>query len=158
MSPEQCAGDPVDARADLYAVGLALYELITGRGPFDDLRGNDHAIRFAHCRRRPVAASALVPGLLPPALDAVIQRALAKSPVDRFQTAAEMAAALRRVLEPADRVARSRRSRSPLRRSVIPWMATTVSALAIAIFALGLAFGRAVPYPPAPDRAAAAPW
>ena len=159
MSPEQCAGDPVDARADLYAVGLALYELTTGRGPFDDLRGNDHAMRFAHCRRRPVAPSALVPGLVPAALDAVIQRALAKSPVDRFQTAAEMAAALRRVLEPADRGARPRRSRRPLRGSVTPRTATTVSvlAMAVAIFALGLTFGRTAPYPAAPDRAAEAP-
>jgi serine/threonine protein kinase len=160
MAPEQCAGDPVDARADLYAVGLVLYELITGRGPFDDLRDNVHAIRFAHCRRLPAAASALSPSPLSPALDAVIQRALAKLPADRFQTADEMAAALRRLIEPADPppASRSRRSRRRRCASASPWIATTVSALAIAFFALGLAFGRTLPSPVAPDRASMGPW
>jgi serine/threonine protein kinase len=160
MAPEQCAGDPVDARADLYAVGLVLYELITGRGPFDGLSDNGHAIRFAHCRRIAVPASALAKGPLSPALDAVIQRALAKSPADRFQTAAEMAAALRRLVEPAARApaARPRRSRRRRCGSSSPWIATSVSALAIAFFALGLAFGRALPSSVAPDRISEEPW
>jgi serine/threonine protein kinase len=97
MAPEQCAGGPVDARADLYAVGLVLYELATGCGPFDDVRGTDHALRYAHCTRQPLRPSALAPWDLPPAFDGIVLRALAKAPADRFQTTAEMAAALRRL-------------------------------------------------------------
>jgi serine/threonine protein kinase len=141
MAPEQCAGAPVDARADLYAVGLALYELVVGHGPFDDLRGNDHAFRFAHCDRRPIAPSRVATQPLPPGLDAVILRALAKSPADRFPTAAAMAAALRRLLP------RARSARRRARRFGNPWIAATVSALAVACFALGLCFGRALPPP-----------
>ena len=112
MAPEQCTGGAVDGRADLYAMGLALYELCAGRGPFDELRGNDNALRFAHCWRRPPAPSSLSPRPLPPALEALILRALAKSPADRFQTAAEMAAALR----PLDRAGEGGRVREPAPR------------------------------------------
>jgi serine/threonine protein kinase len=152
MAPEQCAGGAVDPRADLYAVGLALYELCTGRGPFDDLRGQDHALRFAHCRRPPAPPSALAPGSVPPWLDAIVLRAIAKDPGDRFQTALEMAAALRAH-------GRSRES-PPVRARHRPWMATMASALAIAGFALGLLFGRAERSPrpsvPSAHRMAAA--
>jgi tRNA A-37 threonylcarbamoyl transferase component Bud32 len=169
MAPEQCSGGAVDGRADVYAMGLVLYELCAGRGPFDDVRGNDHGLRFAHCERRPPAPSTLSPRPLPPALDALILRALAKSPADRFQTATEMAAAVRRLLEPGERwvhdvgprsaVARSRRSAARARRQrggANPWLPATLSALAIACFALGLAFGRASPGAPTPDRAGTA--
>lgn len=161
MAPEQCAGDAVDARTDVYAIGLALYELVAGRGPFDDLRGNDHALRFAHCERRPVAPSTLATRPVPPALDAVILRALAKSPEDRFQTAAEMASALRRSIEPDERAvaapsSRPRPARRRARRPANPWMSAAVSALAVAFFALGLAFGRAPPGAGVPERPAAA--
>jgi serine/threonine protein kinase len=159
MSPEQCAGGVVDARADLYAAGLALYELVTGRGPFDDQRGNAHALRFAHCERAPMPPSELAPHTVGPELDAVILRALAKSPDDRFQSASEMAAALRRLL-PAE-AARSPRSirRSRLRRPAPrkpprAWIPAAASALAVAFFALGLAFGRTLPLAGGPQRAA----
>jgi serine/threonine protein kinase len=138
MAPEQCEGSEVDARTDLYAMGLVLYELCAGRGPFDELRGNDHALRFAHCARRPPPPSAFSPRPLPPGLDALIVRALAKAPADRFQSAAEMAAALRALGEPRRR------------RGEIP---AIVSALAVACFALGLALGRALPFPEAPAAA-----
>jgi eukaryotic-like serine/threonine-protein kinase len=174
MAPEQCSGGPVDARADVYAVGLALYELVAGRGPFDDLRGNDHALRYAHCERRPVAPSAVAPQPLPPALDALILRALAKSPAERFQTAAEMAVALRLLLRlgddptlveaaqrprPSRSMRRARRLSSPpgsrrrLRRLAIPWVP---SVMAVAFFALGLVFGRALLFAAAPERSPAA--
>jgi len=126
MAPEQCSGGAVDGRADLYAVGLVLYELVTGRGPFDDVCGNDHALRFAHCERRPPAPSALASRRIPPALDELLARALAKSPLDRFQTAAGMAAALRRFLgdhlaPPRLRSGHARSRRLAGRRRVIPW-------------------------------------
>ena len=167
MAPEQCAGGPVDARADVYAAGLVLYELVAGRGPYDDLLGNDHALRYAHCTRRPAPPSAISPRPVPPALDALVLRALAKSPADRFQSAAEMAAALRGLLraggEPAPAPSAPRRS-SPPRRAPLaaggrrlragrrrpPWVPAALSALALASFALGLLFGSALPL--------AAPW
>ena len=161
MAPEQCAGEPVDARTDLYAVGLVLYELCTGSGPFDDLRGNDHALRFAHCDRWPAPPSQRSPHPIGPAVDAVILRALAKAPEDRFQTAAEMAAALRGLLIPptprpgADAKGSRRRPVRRLRRAESPWMAAA-AALAVAFFALGLAFGRTMPLLGAADGATTA--
>ncbi|APR83239.1 serine/threonine protein kinase [Minicystis rosea] len=159
MAPEQCAGVTVDARADLYAIGLALHELVTGRGPFDELR-DDRAIRFAHCDRTPLPPSRFAPQLIGPELDALILRALAKSPADRFQTAAEMAAAVRALL-PAPRapessrpppLIRPRAHRRRLRRPEKRWIPAVASALAVASFALGLAFGRTLPLLGAPDR------
>lgn len=140
MAPEQCRGEPVDARADLYAAGLALYELVVGRGPFDHLRGDGNALRFAHSERAPTPPSRLSPRVGPD-LDALILRALAKDPAHRFQTAAEMAAALRTLIAPP-RPPRSRRRRA--RRSS-PWIPAAASALAVALFALGLVFGRTLP-------------
>ncbi|HRI70397.1 MAG TPA: serine/threonine-protein kinase [Polyangium sp.] len=91
MAPEQYEGKLVDERADLYALGVVLYELLTGRGPFDDVSGVA-ALRFAHCHRRPLAPSRVAPQYIPPEIDALILRALAKSPDDRFVSAAAMAA------------------------------------------------------------------
>jgi serine/threonine protein kinase len=122
MAPEQSAGEAVDARSDVYGAGVALYELCAGRGPFDDLGGDEHALRFAHSTRHPVPPSAFAPGALPAALDGIVLRALAKSPRDRFPTAAAMAAALKRVATPYE---------------VHPG---AESALAAACLALGLGF------------------
>ncbi|AKT44159.1 serine/threonine-protein kinase [Chondromyces crocatus] len=94
MAPEQCSPGAVDARADLYAAGLALYELVTGRGPFDDLRGNSQALRFAHCDRPVPSPSCFTRAGLPDTVEAIILRALEKEPGRRFQTVEEMAAAV----------------------------------------------------------------
>lgn len=147
MAPEQCAGARVDRRADVYAVGLALYELCAGRGPFDDLRGNDHALRFAHCERAPLPPSRLAPRPIAPELDAIILRALAKAPEDRFQSAGEMAEALRRL--------RDRSEATPAPAQDRAWSAAAILALAAAWFALGCALGRALPgpAPPGPEPA-----
>ncbi len=92
MSPEQASGRPVDARADLYAVGLLLYEMITGRGPFAT-RDPDLAMA-AHVNEAPLPPSALSAEPVPAELDAIVLRALEKDPADRFQTAEQMSAAL----------------------------------------------------------------
>lgn len=97
MAPEQCARGPVDARADLYAAGLLLYELVAGRGPFDELRGQPDALRYAHCDRPPPPPSRFAPHPLPPEVERLILRALEKSPARRFQSAEAMAAEVRRV-------------------------------------------------------------
>jgi serine/threonine protein kinase len=105
MAPEQHASGDVDPRTDIYAVGLSLYELVVGRGPFDDVQGNNHAMRFAHCERRPPRPSRVSPQAIPQAVDEVILRAIAKQPEARFASAGEMAEALRGLSSVASRVA-----------------------------------------------------
>ena len=89
MAPEQIAGEPVDARADLYAVGCVLHELLTGRPPFDDARVDD--VLRAHRERAPVPPSAHG---LPRAFDDLVLRLLAKKPRDRIGHAEDVAARL----------------------------------------------------------------
>ena len=91
MAPEQCAMGEIDPRTDLYAAGRVLSERVAGRGPFDELRGHEHALRFAHCGRTPPPPSGWAPQPIPPAVDAAVLRAIAKRPEDRFQSAREMA-------------------------------------------------------------------
>lgn len=92
MAPEQSRGGKyVDRRADLYAVGLMLYEALTGRFPFS--APTPLLMLTQHLTEPPEPPSRFVH--LPPALEAVVLRALSKDPKARFQSAAEMAAALR---------------------------------------------------------------
>ncbi|MEU1401677.1 protein kinase [Streptomyces sp. NPDC005728] len=87
LSPEQALGRGVDARSDLYSVGIMLFQLVTGRLPFD--ADSPLAIAYAHVQEEPVAASS-VNRSLPPAVDALIARALKKNPNERFPTAESM--------------------------------------------------------------------
>lgn len=91
MSPEQASGDEAGVEADVYGVGVLLYEMLTGRLPFDA----DSPVKLAlkHLNEQPVPPSEHRAGL-PAALDAVILQALEKDPADRFPSAADMAAAL----------------------------------------------------------------
>ncbi len=91
MSPEQVQGQPIDARADLFAVGIVLYQLLTGKRPFDG--DTDFAIIQQIVGHVPAAPST-TNTLLPPAIDAVVARALAKKRDQRFSTAHEFALAL----------------------------------------------------------------
>ena len=95
LSPEQAMGKPVDLRSDLYSVGCLLFELLTGRPPF--VADTSIGIAYQHVREAPIPPSQLNPALSP-AVDAVVLRALAKSPDDRYQTAKEMRADVDRVL------------------------------------------------------------
>ncbi|WP_306372058.1 serine/threonine-protein kinase, partial [Nocardia sp. CC216A] len=98
-SPEQMTGGRLDHATDQYSLGCALYWLLTGIGPFDS--PNPGEIISGHLHFMPYPASVRRPGLSP-AVDAVIARAMAKRPADRFHTCAEFAAAARRALkEPA---------------------------------------------------------
>jgi serine/threonine-protein kinase len=91
LAPEQAKGEPVDERSDLYSVGVVFYEMLTGSLPF---RG-DSAVTVAlkHVNEQPPEPAELVPGL-PYSLNQIVLKALAKSPDQRYRTAAEFSADL----------------------------------------------------------------
>src|ERR1700681_1489779 len=91
LSPEQAQGLPVSARSDLYAIGVMLYELLTGTVPFEG--ESVVAIALRHLSEPPRPPSSLVPSISP-SLDAIVLRALAKNPEERFADADEFLAAL----------------------------------------------------------------
>jgi serine/threonine-protein kinase len=94
LSPEQARGGEVDPRSDLYSLGIVLYELLTGKTPFDGETPVEIAMK--HLSTAPKPPSTLRPDV-PPALDMVVMRALAKNPDDRYQSADEMEGDLDRV-------------------------------------------------------------
>jgi len=90
ISPEQVRGDEMDHRSDLYSVGVILFELLTGRLPFSGTEEMD--VLLAHATQPPPTfAEVGVSALVPPAVEAVVQRCLAKNPDDRPATARELA-------------------------------------------------------------------
>ena len=89
FSPEQARGETVDARTDLYASGVVLFEMLTGRAPF--LGESAVAVAYQHVSEAPVAPSTLNPQV-PAAMDAVVLHALAKDRFERFQTASDFRA------------------------------------------------------------------
>ena len=94
LSPEQARGEPVDARSDVYSLGCVLYEILTGEPPFTG--DSPVAVAYQHVREDPVPPSKRHEGISAD-LDAVVLKALAKNPENRYQTAAEMRADLVRV-------------------------------------------------------------
>jgi DNA-binding beta-propeller fold protein YncE len=95
VAPEQVEGRPVDSRADQYALACAAFEILSGAPPYQ--RDDDLAVMWAHVSMPPPSLSGQRPEL-PPAIDAVIARAMAKSPADRFPTCIAFALALRQAL------------------------------------------------------------
>jgi WD40 repeat protein/tRNA A-37 threonylcarbamoyl transferase component Bud32 len=114
VAPEQIAGEEVDGRADVYSLGCVLYECLVGQPPFQ--RDSELAVVFAHLDVDAPAPSAARPEL-PPALDAVVARALAKEPGERYASCRELARAAlavgvdeasRRLVDAASRAAAGR--------------------------------------------------
>ena len=96
MAPEQLEGRAVDARTDIFAFGAVLYEMLTGRRPFD---GANPASVIGNILHADPPALTTVEAMTPPALDRLVQKCLAKDPGERWQTAAEMQARLEALLE-----------------------------------------------------------
>ena len=131
MSPEQVRGEAVDARSDIFSFGCVLYELATGTRAFQGKSAAD--VMSAILREEPKEVTA-VNAALPSAIDSIVRRCLEKDPARRFQSAADLAFALRSVSNfsssQSAAMARPRRSRR--------WIAPAVSALGAALlFAAG---------------------
>ncbi|MER7837298.1 protein kinase [Streptomyces sp. NPDC096040] len=136
LSPEQALGRGVDARSDLYSVGIMLFQLVTGRLPFD--ADSPLAIAYAHVQEEPVAPSS-INRALPPAVDALIARALKKNPNERFPTAESM----------RDECLRVAASLQPAAPSIVPGIPPTQSGSGVgsAVFP---PVDQATPAPPGP--------
>jgi serine/threonine-protein kinase len=115
MAPEQCGGEEVDARTDLYAVGVLGYQLLTGRAPFTGR--NAAEILVAHLQQAPRPPHEVRPGI-PPTLSAVLLRALAKRPEARYATAAELRTAPARTPAPVPVMGQPFTARVPVHGSL----------------------------------------
>ncbi len=146
LAPEQLQGGAVDARSDVYALGVVFYELLSGRKAFagDNVEQITHAVLHLH----PAPAHALRPGV-PARLAEIAARAMARDPADRFQTAAEMSAALRGWADeqrrsdaddPASGPRSLRRGARPARQpdTVARWLLGGAAALACAMLVVML--------------------
>ncbi len=124
-APEQCLGQPVDARADVFSLGVVLFEMLTGRRPFP---GDDAtAVMRAMLHSDPPSVADAVANA-PLALDSLITRALSRNPVQRPQTAREWREGLRSILT-------DRRSPAPARAGGRGWL---IAALLAAVLGTGL--------------------
>jgi len=101
MAPEQIEGREVDQRSDVYSLGCVLYEMLTGTTPFGDVK-EDVQILYRQLHEPPRRPSLLAPEI-PPELDAVVLRALDKSPKTRFASMQELARALEATVRPGVR-------------------------------------------------------
>ena len=95
LSPEQARGENVDARSDVYSTGVLLFELVTGSPPFTG--DSPVAVAYQHVRENAPPPSTINPDV-PRELDAIVLKAMAKNPANRYQSAAEMRADLIRAI------------------------------------------------------------
>jgi TolB-like protein/tRNA A-37 threonylcarbamoyl transferase component Bud32 len=131
MSPEQSSGEPnIDGRSDVYALGCVLYEMIAGEPPFTGPTAQAIISRSMTEEARPLTRTRAA---LSPAIDSAVQKALAKSPADRYATATEMAEAL------TDAEASGREARGEQRdaRPTAIWKYAAVAALVLVLGAAG---------------------
>jgi serine/threonine protein kinase len=156
LSPEQARGGSIDARSDIYSLGCVLYEMFTGKTPFagDSLV----SIAYKHVEEEPTAPSLVNPAV-PAGLSAVVTKAMAKDPADRYQSADEMAGELREAsadAAPAKAVPTNERTEvlpvspgGPTTTAPLPvtvsrergrrWWPLATAAVVLAVFALAVA-------------------
>jgi predicted Ser/Thr protein kinase len=125
VAPEQIKGEALDGRADVYSLGCALYECLTGEPPYR--RETEVATLYAHLEDSPPVPSAKVE-TTPPVLDEVVANAMAAQPADRYATAGELAAALKDATG-ADRIPPLQRTHSKARA----WFAVTAALIAVGV-------------------------
>lgn len=132
MAPEQAMADPrIDQRADIYAVGVLAYELLSGRPPFTATTTQE--VLAAHVHDAPVPLSKLVPNV-PPGLAPLVMRCLEKHPADRWQTAHELLAELEALTTPGGGLRAWPRLRIPAKRRRQAFVAAA-AALGVALAA-----------------------
>jgi serine/threonine-protein kinase len=169
VSPEQARGERVDHRSDIYSLGCVLYEMLTGRQPFE--ADNPVAVAYKHVHETPVAPTSIEPST-PPALEAATLRAMEKDPSARFANVTDMTAALDDATAPVPAVDATRplpvagavpappttplprRADRPTRRGrMVPLLALIVVLALLGALAFALFGGD----PPADDRANGSP-
>jgi eukaryotic-like serine/threonine-protein kinase len=131
MSPEQLEGKEADARSDIFALGAVLYEMVTGKRPFDGK--SQISVASAILEKDPEPISAIQP-LTPPSLERVVKTCLEKNPDDRFQSARDVRLELKWIGEGAAHVARQSAEPVPTTTALsktLPWLIPTVLAIAL---------------------------
>jgi serine/threonine-protein kinase len=134
MSPEQAAADPhVDHRSDIYSVGVMAYEMLAGRPPFTG--STPQQVLAAHVTEAPDPV-AKRRAAIPPAVEAVVMRCLAKRPADRFQTASELLAALEPFTTPSIGVTPTHTAPTRAVRRPLPLRSAIAALVVIALVAV----------------------
>ena len=110
MAPEMLNGEPIDHRTDIYALGIVLFQMLSGQVPF---KGNTpFAVATKHLQEPPPSLHQLNPAI-PPAVDSIIQKALAKKREGRYASAGAMAQALRNAITSPDYLSETRLRNAP---------------------------------------------
>ncbi|HSU39483.1 MAG TPA: serine/threonine-protein kinase, partial [Polyangiaceae bacterium] len=170
MSPEQAAGNSVDHRGDIYSVGVILYELVSGRVPFD--ADNFMGVLTQHMYKPPppLREATPTPELLPDGLEAIVMKCLAKRPEQRYQSMQEFVADIDKVIAGSRPAAARERSEdltepgsyydddlaTSRARSRAPWIALGLAAV-LGLAALAVVLSRRGPAPAAAPHAIAVP-